>query len=45
MFDALGGNLDNFVSLGYFSGYNASFDPYRVYLVDVPRKNHVEYFF
>jgi len=30
--------VDNFMSLGYFSGYNASFDPYYMYLVDAPRK-------
>jgi len=44
MFDMLGGNIDNFKSLGYFSKHNASPDPYCMYLVDPPRKIHVEYF-
>jgi len=38
MFHVLGENTDNFVSLGYFSGYNASPDPNYMYLVDAPRK-------
>jgi len=38
MFSMLGGNVDNFVSLGYFSGYNVSLDLYCIYLVDEPRK-------
>jgi len=38
MFNMLGGNVDNFLSLGYFSGYNASIDPYCVCLEDLPRK-------
>jgi len=38
MFNMLGRNIDNFMSLGYFSGYNASLDPYFMYLVDAPRK-------
>jgi len=38
MFNMLVENVDNFLSLGYFSGYNASFDPYCMYLVDKPRK-------
>ena len=38
MFSMLGGNVDNFISLGYFSGYNASLDPYFMHLVDAPRK-------
>ena len=33
-----GENVDNFLSLGYFSGYNASIDPYRVSLEDFLRK-------
>jgi len=27
MFDVLGENVDNFLSLGYYSGYNAFLDP------------------
>jgi len=42
-FSMLGGNVDDFISLGYFSGYNASLDPYYMYLVDKPR-NHVKFF-
>jgi len=38
MFDMLGGNVDNFLSLGYLSGCDASFDLYCIYLVDRPRK-------
>ena len=38
MFNMLGGNVDNFMYLGCFSGYNASLDPYCMYLVDAPRK-------
>ena len=38
MFDVLGGNVDNFLSLGFFSGYDASLDPYYIYLVDKPKK-------
>jgi len=38
MFNALGGNVINFLSLGYFSGYDASLNPYCIYLVDEPRK-------
>ena len=38
LFNMLGGNVDNFMSLGYFSGYNPSLDPYFMYLVDAPRK-------
>ena len=36
MFNMLGKNVDNFMSLDYFSGYNASSDPYCMYLVDAP---------
>ena len=38
MFNILGGNIDNFLSLGYFSGYNASLDPYCMCLGDLPKK-------
>ena len=38
MFSMLGGNVDKFMSLGYFSGYNAFLDPYFMYLMDAPRK-------
>ena len=38
MFNMLGGNVDNFLSLGYFCGYDASLDPYYIFLVDNPRK-------
>ena len=34
----LGWNVDTFMSLGYFSGYDASLDPYCIYLVDKSRK-------
>ena len=35
----LGGILDNFLSLGYFSGCDAS-NPYYIYLVDKPKKSY-----
>ena len=38
MFNMLGGNVDNFLSLGYFSGFNASLDSYYMCLEDLPRK-------
>ena len=38
MFNMLDGNIDNFMSIGYYSAYNASADPYCMYLVDKPRK-------
>jgi len=38
MFNMLDGNVNNFISLGYFSGYNASLDPHYMCLVDKPRK-------
>ena len=38
MFHMLGGNVDNFMCRGYFSGYNASLDAYCMCLVDAPRK-------
>ena len=36
--NVLGGNVANFLSLGYFSGYDASLDLYCIYLVDKPEK-------
>jgi len=33
----LGGNIDNFLSLGYFHGYNASLNPYCICLGDLPK--------
>jgi len=36
MFTVLDRNVANFLSLGYFSGYNVSLDPYCLYLVDKP---------
>ena len=33
MFNMLGGNVDNFLSLGYFCGYDASLYPYCIFLV------------
>jgi len=38
MFNMFGENVDNFMSLGYFSGYNTSLDPNCMYLVDAPGK-------
>ena len=38
MFNMLGGNVENFESLGYLCGYNAALDPYCVDLVDMHRK-------
>ena len=38
MFNMFGGNIDNFMSLGYFNGHNAFVDPYYMYLVNAPRK-------
>ena len=37
-FSMSGGNIDMFLSIGYFSGYNASLDTYCLFLVDKPRK-------
>ena len=34
----LGGNVDNFPSLRYFCRYDASLEPYCIFLVDKPRK-------
>ena len=36
--NVLGGNVENFGSLGYFSGYDATFDSYCIYVVDKPKK-------
>ena len=38
MFSMLGGNVDDYVSLGYFRGYDPSIDPYCVCLEDLSRK-------
>ena len=38
MFNMLGENANIFVSLGCFSGFNASLDPYYIYLENLPRK-------
>ena len=38
MFNMPGGNIDNFLSLGYFCGYDVSLDSYCVFLVDKPGK-------
>jgi len=38
MFNMLGGNVETFESLGNFSRYDATLDPYYIYLVDKPRK-------
>ena len=45
VFNMLSGNVDNFMNLGYFSWYNASLDPYCMYLVDAPRKIMCSTFF
>ena len=45
LFNVLGGNNDNFESLGYLSGYDATLDPYCTYLVDKPRKIMWDTFF
>jgi len=37
-FNVLGGNVDDYVSLGYFRGYDPSIGPYCVCLEDFPRK-------
>ena len=34
MFHMLGGNVDHFESLGYFSGYDTALDPYCLSLVE-----------
>jgi len=38
VFNVLDGNVENFESLGNFSGYNAALDPYCIHLVEKPRK-------
>jgi len=38
VFYMLGGSVDDYVSLGYFRGYDNSIDPYCVCLEDLPRK-------
>ena len=38
MFTMLGGNVDDYVSLGYLKGYDPSIDPYCVNLDDLSRK-------
>jgi len=38
MFSMLGGNVDDFVSLGCFSRFNTSIDPYCICLGDLPLK-------
>jgi len=38
MFDVLDDNVDNFLSLGCFSGYDVSLDSYCINLLDMPRK-------
>ena len=42
--NTLGGNVETFESLGNFSGYNATIDPYCINLLDKPRKNLVQRF-
>jgi len=37
MFHMLGGNVETFESIGTFSGYSATLDPYCMNLVDKPR--------
>ena len=38
MFDVLDGNVDNFLFVGYCCSYDASLDPYCIYLVDKLKK-------
>jgi len=38
MFSMLGGNVDDYVSLGYFRRYDPSIDPYCVCLRNLPKK-------
>ena len=45
MFDMLSGKVDNFLSLGYFSGYDASLDSFCIYLRDKPKKIRCNTFF
>jgi len=44
IFHVIGGNVETFESLGNFSGYNATIDPYCINLLDKPRKNLVQRF-
>ena len=37
-FDVLSENVDNFLSIGYLSGYDVSVDPYCRYLAKKPKK-------
>jgi len=37
-FNMLGGNVDDYASLGYFRGSDPSIDPYCLSLEDLPRK-------
>jgi len=37
MFNMLGGNVENYESLGSLCGYDATLDPYCIDLVDMPR--------
>ena len=38
VFNVLGGNLENYESLGYLCGYDAALGLYSIYLEDKPRK-------
>ena len=38
IFSMLGGNIQDYVSLGYLRGYDPSIDSYSVSLEDLPRK-------
>jgi len=38
MFSVLGGNVDDYVSLGYFRRYDPSIDPYSACLEDLPKE-------
>jgi len=38
MLNMLGGDVENFGSVGYFSGYDVALGPYCIYLVDKPRQ-------
>jgi len=45
MFNMLGGNIDDYVSLDYFRGYDPSIDPYCLHLEDLFRKVLLTMFF
>jgi len=45
IFNMLSGNVDIFMSLGYFKEYDAFLDPYCIHLVDKPRKKLWNNFF